>query len=133
MFRILALTAALFALPASADEVWTTQYGDIVYQADVGSDAIWTFTHPYNGSATLVIPGLAGNFQNRGTHEAYWLGANGGICPAALTHPNAGTSTTWGRAIVSFDKPAFPSSLSVVLGDCFFDLNTVLRGTTTAQ
>ena len=125
-----ALTAALFATSA----VWTSMMGDIVYAAEENGAAIFTFTNLDAYPARLVIPGLAGNYSNRGTHEAFWLGGGSGTCPAFMAIAGDDYSTTdWGRAVIAFDKPAFPTSITVTIGWCFEELRERFRGETTAE
>ena len=129
-----ALTAAFLATPATADEVWTSMMGDIVYAAEENGAAIFTFTNFDAYPARLVIPGLAGNYSNRGTHEAFWLGGGSGTCPAFMAIAGDEYSTTdWGRAVIAFDKPAFPTSFTVTIGWCFEEPRESFRGETTAK
>ena len=130
----LTLAAALLATPTLADEVWTSQMGDIVYETEDNGAAILSFTNLDGYPARLFIPGLAGNYSNRGIHEAFWLGEGAGTCPVFMTAPGEGFGTTdWGRATVSFDKPGFPSSLTITLGWCFEEPREAFRGNTTAN
>ncbi len=119
----LTLAALMLAAPAAADEVWSSEMGDIIYEFDQNNTAVFSFTNLDAYGALLVIPGLAGNLENRGVHDAYWLGSGSGDCPAFLALPgDEQTATTnWGRAIVSFDSPAFPTSFTLQLGWCFED------------
>lgn len=136
MQRLLTIASffALVGLPSLADEVWTSPTGDIVYESEMAGDAIWSFYHPADGSgATLIIPGLAGNYDERSTHEAYWIGNSPGLCLSTMTHPSGVSGNTWGRAIVSFDEPAFPTSLSIAMGDCFGPIYAFIRGSSTAE
>lgn len=125
------LAPALFALglstPTLADEVWSTTTGDIVYLADEFGAAILTFTDTYGGSGELVFPGLAGNFTDRGVHHGYWVGSGGLECTAGLGRPGGTTSLAWGRAVIAFDNPGFPSAFTVLLGDCDNPVDRALR------
>ena len=131
----LTLLAAMFlASPAIADEVWASMMGDIVYAAEENGAAIFTFTNLDAYPARLVIPGLAGNYSNRSTHEAFWLGGGSGTCPAFMAIAGDEYSTNdWGRAVIAFDKPAFPTSFTVTIGWCFEELRESFRGETTAK
>lgn len=117
MFRALTL-AALLATPALADEVWESDLGDIVYQDEINGAAVFTFRSFDGYPATLVIPGLAGNFDNRGVHDAFWLGDGPGYCLSSMTWEGQ-TSQQWGSAVLIFDQPAYPTSFTVLMGDCF--------------
>lgn len=114
----LAFAACLAAAPALADEVWRSDTGDIVYLADRNGAAILTFTNVDASAATLIVPGLAGNFDRRGTHPGFWIGEGAGNCAAILRHGDL-ESRQWGRAIIVFDRPGFPTSFTMILGACF--------------
>ncbi len=131
--RLLLAAALTLAAPAVlADEVWSTPMGDIVYEAERDGDAILSFIYLDDHRATLVIPGLAGNYDFRGTHEAFWISEGGGACKSTMTYDTM-SSTTWGRALLVFDKPEYPTSLTLVLGECFGPLTDNLRGTSLAE
>ncbi len=125
------LAALLLATPAVADEVWTSDMGQVVYQTEENGAAILSFTNVDAYPATLVIPGLAGNYSDRGVHDAYWIGQGAGYCDAFLTIPGSDQpSTNWGRAVVSFDQPSFPTGFTMTLGDCFGPLTYAIRANT---
>ncbi len=130
MLKSLAAAAAalvLFAPATQADEVWDSDSGELVYQADEFGAAIISFTHPDGTPAELVIPDLAGNVDERYTHEAYWIGESDMQCSAALARPGQFASLTWGRALVAFDNPSFPTSFTLTLGDCFWEVGYSMR------
>ncbi|NIZ61472.1 hypothetical protein DL239_10835 [Sedimentitalea sp. CY04] len=126
-FRFAAVLSLLSA-PVLADEVWTSDMGQIVYQAEEGGAAIFSFTNVDAYSAKLIIPGLAGNYSDRSSHAAYWIGQGAGACTAFMSHGDEPASSQWGRAQVVFDDPAFPTSLTVILGFCLDEPNIVIRG-----
>lgn len=130
---VAAALAALLPLTAAADEVWTSDMGKIIYDSEVGDAAIFTFTNVDAYPATLVIPGLAGNYSDRGVHEAYWVGEGAGDCAGFRAAPNGTGSAQWGRALVAFDKPAFPTSFTLLLGFCLDPYVTSIRAETTAN
>ena len=126
----LTLAALLLATPVAADEVWRSEMGDFVYEKDEGGAAYISFTNVDAYPAMLVIPGLAGNYDNRSVHEAFWIGTGAGYCDGFMGLADSDEMTTnWGRALVSFDGPAFPTSFTLTLGDCFGPLNYALRAT----
>ena len=43
------------------------------------------------------------------------------------------STTDWGRAVIAFDKPAFPTSFTVTIGWCFEEPRESFRGETTAK
>jgi hypothetical protein len=74
MFRTLAAAAiaAVLALPALADEVWALPSGNqITYLSDEGTTAVLGYT-PVIGveQSYIFVPGLGGNYDNRGTLPA---------------------------------------------------------------
>ncbi len=113
------LTALLLATPAVADESWTSVWGDIIYEDERHGDAIFSFVNFDGYVATLVIPGLAGNYSNRGMHDAYWLGQGSQVCNGFLSSPDGITSGQYGQALVVFDHAAFPTGFTLELGECF--------------
>ncbi len=117
MFRALAL-ASLMATPALADEVWDSDIGAFVYQDEADGAAVFTFRNFDGAPATLVIPGLAGNFDNRGVHDAFWIGRGQGNCLGSMSW-KGDSSQHWGTAVLIFDKPAYPTSFTLMMGDCF--------------
>ena len=129
MPRLLTCLALICALPAiaAADEVWNSDMGEIVYLADENGAAILSFTNVDAYPAELVIPGLAGNYDSRGVHEGYWIGTGSGWCDSFMARPGGEASTNWGRALVSFDLPSFPTSFTLTLGDCFGPYSQVIR------
>jgi hypothetical protein len=127
MIRKIAISLALAATPAMADETWNSDMGLIVYEAEENGAAIFSFVNVDAYPATLVIPELAGNYSNRGVHDAYWVGSGSGFCPAFLAAPGDEPTTNWGRALISFDGPAFPTSFTLTLGDCFGPLTYAIR------
>ncbi|WP_146636228.1 hypothetical protein [Nioella nitratireducens] len=124
-----ALAALAFAVPALADEVWSSDTGQIVYLADEYGSAILTFTDTDGTNGELVFPGLAGNFTDRSVHYGYWVGQSALQCPAALGRPGALTSLSWGMATIAFDDPGFPSAFTVLLADCDGDFDRSIRAT----
>ena len=124
----LAVAFVLFAAPSMADEVWDSDMGPIVYEAEEGNAAILSFTNVDAYPANLIIPGLAGNYSNRSTHEAFWIGQGAGECDAFMSRTGQPESSQWGRAQLVFDKPAYPTSVTIILGFCLEEPNIVIRG-----
>ena len=123
---------ALMPLAAAADEVWTTPLGDIVYEQDMQGFAILSI--PRQGRvATLYFPGLGGNFSNRSTHEGYWISDGPNDCGAMLYGVRGQGSRDWGRVVVAFDGPAFPTDLTLWFGSCFGQPSQPVRGLSTAK
>ena len=126
--RALALIALLFgtAVTATADESWNSQHGWIIYEAEDRGAAILSFTNHYGIQSVLIIPGLAGNYDHRGIHDAYWIGRGAGYCEAVMEFPGY-SGTQWGRAEVIFDGPSFPTGFTLQFGECMGPLTMGLR------
>lgn len=123
--RMLAAAIAFTALsvaPAGADEVWSLPSGNqVVYDRDVGATAVLTYT-PEQGSGRgqIFVVGLGGQYEGRGRYQAYWVedGGAGAACPALLTDAEGNAWRRWGLATVTFQRPGFPSPITISRGEC---------------
>lgn len=130
MIKRIAICLTILAAPVAADETWNSDMGRIVYETEENGAAIFSFMNVDAYPAIVVIPGLAGNYSNRSVHNAYWVGQGAGYCPAFLAAPGGEPSSNWGQAVISFDGPAFPTSFTLTLGDCFGPLTYAIRAET---
>lgn len=116
------VTLGALATAAAADEVWTTEFGEIVYLYDiegsVDGSAVLSFTHFDGTVSELIVPGLAGNFDARAVHEGYWIGRGEPVCETMMTLPGGTPSGEWGSALVAFDAAGFPTSFTLMIGWC---------------
>jgi hypothetical protein len=136
-FRLAALCAplALLALPATADEVWSTSFGDIVYQSsDPEGSAIFTApgvlfdgVAPKGSVAHIYIPYLDSVPDSRYAHTGFWILEGEGQCPVGLVGPDGKTSRNWGQVELLFDSPTFPSGFTMSYGTCEFSLSQFVR------
>ena len=125
----LALALCLLAAPALADEVWTSEFGDIIYERDTGGfSAILSIPATAlndgaaaNERAQVTIYGLTDNVDRYGIFEGYWTAPGEPMCDAALMPPGGKASRSWGRVQVVFDRPGFPSGFTMLIGTCFWD------------
>lgn len=127
----LALSAsiALPALPAIADEVWSSAAGEIIYETTLDSGMaifsmpadILALDAPADARAFIYIPYLDAVPGTRGYHEAFWIVEGAQYCDMALTGPDGRSSGAWGRAILMFDAADFPTAFTALLGNCTFD------------
>ncbi|WP_299622923.1 hypothetical protein [uncultured Tateyamaria sp.] len=118
---------------ASADEIWDSATGLIIYEVDSFGDAVFSFTS-YNGAkANLIIEGFASQLDDRGTNQGYWIGEDGLDCKATLSHPGGYSGTKWGRAVVVWDKKTFPSAFTMTTGDCFGEPQVSLEAEPTVR
>lgn len=125
MIRTLIAAALMAAAPlaAVADEVWSLPSGNhVTYLSDEGDTAVFGYT-PVMGveQSYIFVPGLAGNYDNRGTYRGYWVEPTyaGKTCPATLIAPNGVPWERWGIVEVKFQKKGFPSKVTLTRGDCF--------------
>jgi hypothetical protein len=123
--RILATAVAFvttLAAPAAADEVWSLPSGNqVIYDRDVGSTAVLTYTPEQGlGRGQIFVVGLAGQYEGRGRYQAYWVENDdaGVACPAALTDAEGNSWRRWGLATVTFQRPGFPSAITISRGEC---------------
>ncbi len=114
---VIFLTTAVSFAPARADEVWGSDYGKVVYQADRGKTAIWTYGDNSNG--TFFIDGLAGQFKDRGTYYGYWSQSTSKVKCETYREGRDGRRTYyWGNLRIQFHDPTFPSRWSAKIGYC---------------
>lgn len=128
---IAALLASTLALPVMADEVWSTVYGDIIYESDLDNGmAVLSYPveedDPDSPRGEMFVAELAGNYEDRSTHDGIWIepSTDGGWqCDVAIAHPVTGEPAwNWGRLEVIFLTPAFPSGFVVRGGTCFDEI-----------
>jgi hypothetical protein len=111
------LAIAATTTPAIADEVWSSDYGAVVYQQDRGKTAIWTYGDSARGS--IFIEGLAGKYTSRGIYYGYWSQSSSKIRCDTAREGRDGTSTYyWGSFRIQFIEPEFPSRWSAMFGYC---------------
>lgn len=125
MIRTLVLTALIAAAPlaAMADEVWSMPSGNqIVYERDAGTTAILSYKPEVGLDAGYIfVPGLGGQYEGRGAYQGYWVEAadTGPACAASLIDAEGKSWQRWGIAEVKFQKPGFPSAITLKRGTCF--------------
>lgn len=126
---VAAAMVSLAALPALADEVWTTPLGEIVYERDF-KNGMSLFSAPAtailgdappDARAWIYIPDFVYSIDNRFFHEGFWIIEGFDYCPLELAGPDGRKSRSWGRAQIAFDQPTFPSGFTMVTGFCAYD------------
>jgi len=130
MTRLFAALAVLvLAVPAFADESWTTEFGDVIYETEIGDVAVWSYPSANGkGRGWLYFPGLAGNYDDRSVHEGYWIEEVQTGCSAELIAVDGRRSHYWGRVLLVFDRAAFPTGWTALGGDCFEEPWAPVRG-----
>ncbi|MCI4643944.1 MAG: hypothetical protein MRY64_04090 [Hyphomonadaceae bacterium] len=122
LISLMAATAML-AAPASADEVWSSEIGEIIYESDIDTSAVLSFPGDGGGVRYLAfIDGLAFNYDDRSRHDGYWTGPSGDgdvECAVSITDHTGETTDNWGRLEVMFVETGYPSAIVAQRGACF--------------
>lgn len=93
---------------ATADEVWDSTRGRVIYETDLAATAIWSYRSQYY-VGLIHIAGLAGIHRNRDTYEAYWVQNHSEKrCNTLRPTQNGETSPYWGRVHITFIGKEFP-------------------------
>lgn len=131
-----AISALTIAGTASADEVWTTDLGQYVYERDLPNGmAVLSFpaddTEDGPRGAAYVM-GLAGVYEGRGRYDGVWvMPAVDGMeaCPVAIANPETGEPEwIWGRFNMMFVDPDFPGTWVIEWATCFDEPTEILVG-----
>lgn len=109
MKGLVATALLLGGTPVMADEVWDTNTGTVVYEAEMGPTAVWTYGE--KGSAGVIyVPGLAKVYKNRGSYRGYWAKDQSEKACSTLRPGIVGRMTAhWGRFDIKFIDKDFPS------------------------
>ena len=119
----LAVIAAFPAI-ALADEVWSSNVGEIFYEKDAGSTAIFQYPTPgkANSKRRLFINRyvLDGNGK-RGTYFGYWTDDNNNIgCEASVTDELGNKTNAFGRLTIKFTNETNGFwDFEAAMGTCF--------------
>lgn len=108
---------------AWADEVWSTEIGDVIYEIDL-ENGMAVLSYPTDGEdrGRAYVSGLAGVYTDRTGYDGIWIEAQSeeGLCDVGMVAPDSGEpSMNWGRVRVVFVDPDFPSTFVAMRGDCF--------------
>jgi len=120
-----AFALSLLAVPAFADEMWSSDIGDIVYLADIGDVAVLSYG---DGTGFAYVPGLPGAMESRngGTFYGYWIETGYDLCGATLIGPDGTSGNAWGQMVIEFDSASFPSGFTAQIGACFDPASDVI-------
>ena len=116
---------AIAALPwrAAADEVWTTEEYDVVYETDRGSTAVWSYG---DGIGTVFIDGLAGVTSGRSAYSGYWVQESSSRrCDTYREGADGEPTYHWGQFELTFVDAGFPARWYADIGFC--DQEPVIR------
>ena len=120
------LTGGLIPQQALADEVWSTEEYDVIYQQDRNRTAIWS----YGSSGIVFIDGLAGVYTNRGSYTGYWAQDSSSMrCDTYREGKNGEPTYHWGRFEITFIDSEFPSRWHAHIGLCELEPTIFLNGT----
>ena len=112
---------------ALADEVWSTEEYDVVYQDERNRTAIWTYG---DGIGTIFIDGLAGVYTDRGSYFGYWVQESSSLrCDTFREDANGEPTYYWGQFEITFIDPDFPSRWEAMIGRCDLEPTITLTGT----
>lgn len=97
-------------LTVMADEVWETSLGEVVYQSEEGSTAVWTYGEKDKNPGVIYILGLSKVYENRGQFEGYWA-KNKSLkaCDSQRMGVDGAMTNHWGRFQITFIDKDFPS------------------------
>lgn len=136
MKRAATLIAAALAVTAmaAADEVWSTEIGDVVYEKDL-PDGTAVLSYPLDGMEERglgYIDGLASVYTGRTSYSGVWVEPSSDEvlhCKYAIGNPETGAlEWNWGRVEMIFIEPDFPGSWVIKRGTCFDELDQYLVG-----
>lgn len=124
------LGVGLIAGLASADEVWTTEIGDVIYETDL-DNGMAVLSYPTDGETRglAYLSGLAGVYTGRTAYDGIWMepATDTGTCELEMAAPQTGElSNNWGRVRVIFVDADFPSTFVALRGDCFDEPSEML-------
>lgn len=121
----LALAASMLAAPALADEAWVSNYGPVIWETDIGENAVFLLdeTAQGHGRTRLVVPGLVLYVNGpRGAYSGVWIADSGEApCTTEMIDPVTGAkSPHWGTFMITFVGTEFPYDWAGVWGACHF-------------
>lgn len=127
-FFVLGLTLLTLGTTPSrvnADEVWSTEESDVVYQEDRNTTAIWTY-----GNGTIFIQGLGGVVSDRGSYHGYWVQESSSMrCDTYREGADGKPNYHWGRFAITFIDADFPSRWQAKFSLCDYEPTRILNGT----
>lgn len=125
-----ALLAMTFTGAAHADEVWSTEIGDVIYEADL-ANGMAVLSYPTDGDVRglAYVAGLAGEYTGRTADEGVWMepASEEGVCDVEIAAPETGEiSNNWGRVQIIFVDQDYPGTFVALRGECFEDPDAML-------
>lgn len=113
----LSVFGCLLSVPSAfADEVWSTEEYDVVYQEDRNRTAVWTYG---DNDGVIFIDGLAGVYTERGSYNGYWVQETSSLrCDTYREGADGEPTYYWGRFEIAFIDADFPSRWQAKFGLC---------------
>ena len=120
LVSVILFALVLWGNAARADELWSSEWGTVSYEKSIGRWAVWTFgPDQHRVEGRFYINGLAGVTRNRGRYEGYWVRYSGRPrCGREYRAIDGTRANYYGRLIITFLDPAFPSRWRALLGRC---------------
>ena len=124
------LTFLVLSFPTQkvlADEQWTTEEYDVVYEEDRNRTAIWSYG---DNGGTIFIDGLAGVYQGRESYSGYWVQDSSSLrCDTYREGADGEPTYHWGSFEIAFIDADFPSRWEAQIGLCDRSPSIPLTGT----
>lgn len=122
------LLALLVSQSSFADEVWNSNYGQVVYESEIGTTAVWSYKA--NGVPGLIyIDNLAGIYQGRGYYQGYWVQTTSGRKCKTQRMMQGTPSYYWGQFQIQFLDPDYPSRWEAKWSYCEQQPTALWQGT----
>ncbi|MCK5728070.1 MAG: hypothetical protein KAH08_02500 [Methylococcales bacterium] len=119
----------LISFNSSADEVWNSNHGKVIYSEDSGTTALWRYNDNGRHGGIIYIENLAGVYSNRGSYEGYWAQDKGDVsCKTERDGVNGRTTAYWGRFHINFIDKDYPSRWQATWGNCAQPLTKKWKG-----
>ncbi|NQY98121.1 MAG: hypothetical protein HRT82_13280 [Henriciella sp.] len=123
MMAAMAVAGAVTSGWAIADEVWSTEIGDVIYEIDL-ENGMAVLSYPTDMEeirGRAYVSGLAGVYTGRTGYEGIWIepATEAGTCDVEMVAPDSGeASNNWGRirvvlSIRTFRRPLSPCAATV--------------------
>lgn len=102
------LAAVILSQSLSADEIWNSTYGKVVYETEIDKTAVWRYSRE-GDDGLIFINNLAGVYEGRGSYQGYWVQATSAVKCKTQRGMKKNLSSYWGRFEIEFLDPDFPS------------------------
>jgi hypothetical protein len=121
-----------------APVAWDTVLGRVAYTDEDGPNGVLEYPLPFGDAVgRFYVDGLAGEFGGPGPLKGYWSEPDVShddeddatlACPFPIIDGHGRTTRNWGRLVIVFTEPDFPSDFVMLRARCFEDPNEVVTG-----